>query len=55
MAVAIVVLVLAAATITQVVPGLADAVGRLPVLILVFIGGTAFVVWRILRAPSARC
>lgn len=50
----ILVVVLVVATITLIVPDLREAVGRLPLLILVLIGGTAFVVWRILRAPTAR-
>ena len=50
----IVVVVLVVATITLIVPDLREAVGRLPLLIVVLIGGTAFVVWRILRTPSAR-
>ena len=50
----IVVVVLVVATITLIVPDLREAVGRLPLLIVVLIGGTALVVWRILRAPSAR-
>jgi hypothetical protein len=53
-AIAIVVIVLAISVVTDLIPDLGNAVRQLPILILVLIGGTAFVVWRILRAPTAR-
>jgi anti-sigma-K factor RskA len=52
-AVAIVAIVLAIAAVSFAVPGVADAFARLPLLIIVLIGGTLAVVWRILRAPTA--
>jgi len=53
-AAAVVVLVLAAAGLTAVLPRDAQAVVfHTPLLIAVLMAGTAFVLWRILRAPRA--
>ncbi len=53
-AAAVVLLVLAAAGLTAVLPRDAQTlVFHTPLLITVLIGGTAFVLWRILRAPHA--
>ncbi len=53
-AAAVVLLVLAAAGLTAVLPRDAQAVVfHTPLLITVLIAGTAFVLWRILRAPHA--
>jgi hypothetical protein len=51
-AAAVVVTVLAAAAATALLPGDGQGVVfRTPLVILVLVGGTAFVLWRILRAP----
>lgn len=53
-AAAVVLTVLAAAAITALLPaGGQDVVFHTPLLIGVLIAGTAFVLWRILRAPRA--
>lgn len=50
---AVVVLVLAAAAATAVLPGdLQGIVFHTPLLIAVLVTGTAYVLWRILRAPG---
>lgn len=50
----VVVVVLAAAALTAVLPsGVQSVVFHTPLLILVLLGGTALVLWRILRAPHA--
>lgn len=49
-----VIVVLAAAALTAVLPtGVQAVVFHTPLLILVLLGGTAFVLWRILHAPHA--
>lgn len=51
--VAVVVLVLAAAAVTAVLPGAVQGVVfHTPLLIAVLVTGTALVLWRILRAPG---
>jgi preprotein translocase subunit SecY len=53
-AVVVVAVVLAAVGITAVLPPGGQAiVFHTPLLILVLIGGTAFVLWRILRSPGS--
>lgn len=53
-AIAIVVIVLAISVVTDLIPGLGQAVRHLPILIFVLVGGTTYVVWRILRSPTTR-
>jgi hypothetical protein len=49
----VVALVLAADAVTGILPpGLQDVVVHTPAAIVVLVLGTAFVLWRILRAPS---
>lgn len=49
----VVVLVLAADALTAVLPeGIRNVVVHTPLAIVVLVLGTAFVLWRILRAPS---
>ncbi|HYO41622.1 MAG TPA: hypothetical protein VES19_00355 [Candidatus Limnocylindrales bacterium] len=51
---AVVLVVMAAAGLTALLPeGGQDAVFHTPLLILVLIGGTGIVLWRILRRPGA--
>jgi hypothetical protein len=51
-AAAVVAIVLAAAAVTALLPGEGQGiVFHTPLLIAVLLGGTAFVLWRILRAP----
>jgi preprotein translocase subunit SecY len=55
LAAVVVLAVLAAAGLTAVLPrDLQGAVFHTPLLIVVLIGGTAFVLWRILRTPGTR-
>jgi hypothetical protein len=50
----VVIVVLTAAAVTAVLPsGVQAVVFHTPLLILVLLGGTAFVLWRILHAPHA--
>ncbi len=50
----VVLVVMAAAGLTALLPGSAqDVVFHTPLLILVLIGGTGVVLWRILRRPDA--
>ena len=47
-------IVLAAAAVTALLPGEGQGiVFHTPLLIAVLLGGTAFVLWRILRAPHS--
>ena len=51
---AVVLVVMAAAALTALLPkGGQDVVFHTPLLILVLIGGTGLVLWRILRKPGA--
>ena len=51
---AVVLVVMAAAGLTALLPGSGqDIVFHTPLLILVLIGGTGIVLWRILRRPGA--
>ncbi|MEO5966264.1 MAG: hypothetical protein ABIR11_12420 [Candidatus Limnocylindrales bacterium] len=52
-ALVVILTVLAAAAVTALLPaGVQGVVFHTPLLILVLIGGTAFVLWRILRSPG---
>ena len=54
LAAAAVLVVMAAAGVTALLPaGAQDIVFHTPLLILVLIAGTGFVLWRILRRPGA--
>lgn len=54
-AVAVVVTVLAAAGVTALLPSDGQAVVfHTPLLIVILVGGTAFILWRILRAPGTK-
>jgi hypothetical protein len=53
-ALGVVVVVLAVAAVAIFVPGIRDVFARLPIAILVLIGGTAWVLWQITRrSPSS--
>jgi hypothetical protein len=52
--IAVILTVLVAAGVTALLPREGqDVVFHTPLLILVLVGGTAFVLWRILRTPGA--
>jgi FtsH-binding integral membrane protein len=54
-AAAVVITVLAAAGVTALLPRDGQAVVfHTPLLIVILLGGTAFVLWRILRSPGTR-
>ena len=54
-AVAVVVTVLAAAGVTALLPSDGQAiVFHTPLLILILVGGTTYILWRILRSPGTR-
>jgi len=54
-AAAIVVTVLAAAGVTALLPSDGQAVVfHTPLLIVILVGGTAYILWRILRSPGTR-
>ena len=49
----VVAVVLAVAAVAIFVPGVRDVFARLPVAIVVLIGGTAWVLWQITRRPHS--
>ena len=54
-AAAVVVTVLAAAGVTALLPSDGQAVVfHTPLLIVILVGGTAYILWRILRSPGTR-
>ncbi len=54
-AAAVVVTVLAAAGVTALLPSDGQAlVFHTPLLIVILVGGTAYILWRILRSPGTR-
>lgn len=52
-AVLVVAIVLAVAAVAIFVPGIGQMFNRLPIAIVVLIGGTGWVLWRITRRPAS--